>query len=233
LRGLERGGYLSQREATYAQHNHPLHPLKGERYQLVQADIRTFEPTREHLHQAPHFEAIITDAPYGCEYLELYSELSKFAAGYLVAGAACTVMTRQAHLGEIKRRLSEHLAYLWTCAYLTPGSSAPVFGRRARSNWKPVIILINGKTDLGRYHDILRDDGDDKRHHRWGQSVSGMTQIIKRFTVAGMLVCDPLCGASTTGVAALATGRLYLGIDCDPAAIQQSVRRLQAISDGA
>jgi hypothetical protein len=39
----------------------PSHPLKGERYQLVQADIRTFEPTHEHLHQAFRFDAIVTE----------------------------------------------------------------------------------------------------------------------------------------------------------------------------
>jgi len=70
----------SQRAAKYAPRNGQSHTLKGQVCQLVQADIRTFEPSHEHLLQALNYDAIITDPPYGREHLKLYSELSKFAA---------------------------------------------------------------------------------------------------------------------------------------------------------
>jgi hypothetical protein len=95
--------------AKYAPRNSQSHPLKGQVCQLVQADIRTFEPSHEHLLQALHYDAIITDPLYGCKHLKLYSELREFAARYRVSGAVCAVMMGQAYLGDVTDCLSENL----------------------------------------------------------------------------------------------------------------------------
>lgn len=90
--------------------------------------------------------AVITDPPYGRQYLALYDYLSILAARVLVPGGVCLVMTGQANLREVITRLEAHLHYVWVLAYLTPGHSTQVFGRRIKSNWKPVLYFSKGPT---------------------------------------------------------------------------------------
>ena len=47
----------------------------------------------------------------------------------------------------------------------------------------------------------------------------------------GGTVLDPFCGSGTTGLAALETGRPYIGIDLNPACILHARQRLNAIFD--
>ena len=54
-----------------------------------------------------------------------------------------------------------------------------------------------------------------------------LKRMIEASTREGDLVLDPFCGSSTTGVAAKALGRRYLGIDIEREYIELSVRRLK------
>lgn len=171
--------------------------------------------------------AVITDPPYGKDYLDLYDRLGLLAARVLVDGGVCLVMTGQAHLADVILRLSKHLTYVWTLAYYTPGASTQVFGRRVKSNWKPVLYFSKGSPSWEHVNDVIVSNGRDKRFHEWGQSESGMAQIIERFTVPGQVVLDPFCGAGTTGVAALRLGRRFIGIDTDARALLRARLRLE------
>jgi DNA modification methylase len=42
------------------------------------------------------------------------------------------------------------------------------------------------------------------------------------------LVCDPMCGSGTTGVAALEMGAAFVGVDIDPASCEIAAKRLRA-----
>jgi ParB-like chromosome segregation protein Spo0J len=170
-------------------------------------------------------DAIITDPPYPVEFLDCYSELSLMASKVLNRGGHCLVMCGQSHLEDVLHRLSSHLVYQWTFAYLTPGQSTQVFGRRIKSNWKPIVWLTNGKHEWEHVRDVFASDMNDKRFHEWGQSVGGMAQIVERFTVAEQIVLDPFCGAGTTGLAALALDRLFVGGDIDKERIAIAAER--------
>ncbi len=52
--------------------------------------------------------------------------------------------------------------------------------------------------------------------------------LIEAACPSGGLVLDPFCGSGTTVVAALATGRTTLGIDCNPDAIRLAQQRIDA-----
>jgi site-specific DNA-methyltransferase (adenine-specific) len=54
-------------------------------------------------------------------------------------------------------------------------------------------------------------------------------QCLAISTRPGDLVVDPFCGSGTTVVAALKLGRRAVGIDSDPASIQLSQRRIDAL----
>jgi site-specific DNA-methyltransferase (adenine-specific) len=53
-----------------------------------------------------------------------------------------------------------------------------------------------------------------------------LDRIVRAGSSPGELVMDPFNGSGTTGVAALAAGRRYLGIDVDPAYLELTRRRL-------
>lgn len=170
--------------------------------------------------------AIITDPPYGREWLPVYERLSELAERVLVDGGVCLVMTGQAHLEAILRALTSKLTYVWTLACFTPGASVQVFGRRVKSNWKPIVYLCKGKPAWEHVSDVIKSAGAEKQHHDWQQNETLMAEIIKAFSVEGQTILDPFCGSGSTGVAALDLKRRFVGIDTDEAALTSARRRL-------
>ena len=177
-------------------------------------------------------DAIVTDPPYGAEFLECYDKLAVLADHLLRDGGNCLVMTGQAHLLRIFDALEAELNYQWTLNYSTPGASTQVFGRHIKSNWKPVLWLTKGGNENEHVSDVIRSDEEDKRFHHWGQSVGGMAEIIERFSRPGDLIVDPFYGGGATGVAALGLGRRFLGIDSDPSCMGPVGARLNNIEKG-
>lgn len=177
-------------------------------------------------------DAIITDPPYPAEFIPLLSDLSRVAAQVLKPGGICAVMMGQYHLPEVYRRLSEHLDYHWTLAYLTPGGQAvQVWPRKVNTFWKPVITLTNGpRTDAPWLGDVAKSEtnDNDKRFHQWGQSESGMADLVKRLTQPGSTILDPFLGAGTTGVVSIALGREFVGCDLDAKAVANADARMKA-----
>jgi ParB-like chromosome segregation protein Spo0J len=205
------------------------HPLDGERYRVFVHDIRDGAPDI-----VP--QAIITDPPYPAEYCPLFVNLASYAAIMLPRSGSLLAMSGQANLATVYRTVMEseavssgELIYQWTLAYLTPGQSTQVFSRCVKSNWKPILWYTNGAYTGEHVEDTIRSGENDKRFHDWGQSVSGMVALIERFTVPGDLVYDPFCGGGATGVAALLTGRLFVGSDIDEACVKQTAARLAEV----
>lgn len=198
------------------------HPLEGERYRVFVHNV--CEPPPD----IPQPAVILTDPPYPEEYLPLYADLGRLAVGVLPAGGSLLAMVGQSHLPKLLST-AWGLTYQWTLGYFTAGESTQVFGRKVKSNWKPVLWYVKGTYSGEHVEDTVRSGENDKRFHEWGQSVSGMAALIERFTVPGDLVYDPFCGGGTTGVAALRTGRLFIGSDIDEACVKQTAARLAEV----
>lgn len=165
-------------------------------------------------------DAIITDPPYGKEWVPLYGDLVPFAKRVLRPGGSMLVMTGQSYLPEIYALMQDvELTYYWTAAYLILGASPPLWTKKVNNNWKPLLWYVMGNYEGATVSDVARSDQNDKRFHNWGQSESGMADIVERFTLPGDMVCDPFMGAGTTGVAAVTLGRGFIGIDIDEAAV--------------
>ena len=174
-------------------------------------------------------DAVITDPPYPAEFLPLWSELAKHAARWLKPGGILAAMSGHMFLPEVISRLGEHLDYWWTLAYLTPGGQAvQVFPRRINTFWKPILLYRNGHGDAAEWFgDVARSDVNDKRFHHWGQSESGMADLVKRLTRPGETIIDPFMGAGTTGVAAIALGRSFTGCDVNADHVETTRERLE------
>jgi len=192
-------------------------------YQVIHSSIADLKN-----HVEPNtLDAIITDPPYPEEYISTFDQLGEFANYALKDGAPCVVMTGQAYLREYLNLLSKHLTYHWTLAYMLPGSTAQIWGRQVGNTWKPVLLFSKEKFNWTFFQDSVVSPKPSKDHHEWGQSVEGFQQLVQRFSVKSGLICDPFCGAGTTGVACLKEGRQFIGADIDEQSITKTKCRLQ------
>lgn len=181
---------------------------------IVHASIVDFLPT-----VCP--DVIITDPPYPREYLPLYETLAKLSKNVPVVAVMCG----QSYLPEIYSMMSKHLKYRWTLAYLTPGGQAvQQWTAKVNTFWKPILLFGESVNWFG---DVAKSNvnDNDKNHHGWGQSESGMADLVERLTTPGQLVCDPFCGAGTTGVVSLALKRKFTGCDIDISCVNKSIDR--------
>jgi site-specific DNA-methyltransferase (adenine-specific) len=169
-------------------------------------------------------DAVITDPPYPAEFLPVFSELAHSCRDAQVPLVA--VMSGQSYLPDVMNRLCEHLRYRWTLAYVTPGGQAvQQWQAKVNTFWKPVLLFGEAEEWFG---DVAtsRTNDNDKRFHEWGQSESGMADLVERLTKPGQLVCDPFLGGGTTAVVSLALGRRFVGCDIDPAHVEKTWARV-------
>jgi site-specific DNA-methyltransferase (adenine-specific) len=170
-------------------------------------------------------DAVITDPPYPREFLPVFSELAEACKAAKVPLVA--VMSGQTYLPEVLARLCRHLRYRWTLAYLTPGGQAvQQFAEKVNAAWKPVLLFGEANEWLGDVATSKTND-NDKRFHGWGQSESGMADLVERLTKPDQLVCDPFVGGGTTAVVALALGRRFVGCDVDAKCVAQAKQRVE------
>lgn len=178
------------------------------KWHVYHGDIRTWRAPRQ-------YDFIITDPPYPKEYLELWSVLAQRAKEWLKPGGLLIAMSGQSYLDKIYNMLSEHLDYYWTASYLTPGQSASIWNKNIIPKWKPLLIYSVGEYKGKMFGDVYRSGENDKSVHKWGQSISGMSDIIAGVCLPGQYILDPFCGAGTTGIAAIEHGCLFDGLEIE------------------
>ena len=175
-------------------------------------------------------DVIVTDPPYPREFLHVYGTLAKVAQHALRDGGSAFVMVGQSYLPEVMAHLSSSLRYMWTLAYLTPGGKAvQVWDRKVNTSWKPVLWYVKGEYSGEWLGDVAKSktNDNDKDHHHWGQSESGMADLLERCSKPGDLVLDPFMGGGTTGVACIHLRRRFVGIEIDPDVCGRAEERLQ------
>jgi 16S rRNA G966 N2-methylase RsmD len=199
-------------------------PLMTDRYRLLCTDMSTTDAI-----DPESVDHIVTDPPYPREYLPCFEHLARRALEWLKPGGSLLVMSGHSYLPEVFTALAKSgLVYRWIfCALMTCGESAQIFDRHIIPKWKPVLWYTKGGCDhLPWCGDLIDADANDKRFHRWAQSVGQMEWLVRLATVPGQLILDPFCGGGTTGVAALRLQRMFIGVDIDQTAIAQTASRL-------
>lgn len=191
----------------------------NERWCIYQGDIQTWSAPRQ-------YDFIITDPPYPKEYLPLWQTLSLRASEWLKPGGLLIAMSGQSYLDEIYKALCNNLEYYWTACYLTPGQPTPLRQVNVNTTWKPLLIFRKGDYKGKIFGDVFKSDGNDKDYHKWGQSISGMYDIISKMCLPGQYILDPFCGAGTTGIAALKHGCLFDGLELEEENVKISCGRM-------
>ena len=63
--------------------------------------------------------------------------------------------------------------------------------------------------------DVCEAAIEEMRYYKWQQSEDGMMNLVKKIVKAGDVVCDPYCGAGSTGIAAIEQNCRFIGNDID------------------
>ena len=175
-------------------------------------------------------EAIITDPPYGPEYLHCWDELAAFADHALKPGGMLVAISGRYDLPTILNKLSAQLEYRWV-GNMALTAQMQEFAAKVYTHWKPILIFAKPGGEWHYINDTYTPDKEDyntaKDTHRWGQPLSVMRKLVDGFTLSGGLVADPFCGGGTTLVAAKAAGREIIGGDIDPDSVALTKKRLK------
>lgn len=94
-------------------------------------------------------------------------------------------------------------------------------------------IILQFTAGSPRYHDAATSNviqagriTADEREHQTQKPVSLMERLIRVVCPPGGTVLDPFMGSGSTGVAAILSGRSFIGIERDPSHFETSCRRL-------
>jgi predicted RNA methylase len=225
-RAMEKWGAL-QREKRLKEKMAEALPKQAKPFELYCCDIRDAHK----FVAANSIDIIITDPPYGREHLHLYDALAEFAAHALKEGGLCVVMCGVGCLPKAIEALGRYLNYVWALAYEVIGRNAKLFPLRIINGWKPILYFVKGKLpdDAPWVFDVIKSPQPEKTDHEWQQNLEAFTELVKRFTHSGMVVCDPFCGTGTTGVAALANGCRFVGLDADSEVLEVARKRLEEL----
>jgi len=198
---------------------------QGESWRMLRGDFR------ERLNELADgsVDLIITDPPYPADFIHLLSDLSKVAARVLKPQGVLVAMTGKIQLPESMRRLGEHLQYGWMYVQPLPGSGSRILARQVIQQWKPWIAYSNGAWPSSRidwHPDMLDPSFRAKDRYRWEQDPDPAKMLIHELSDEGGLVVDPFTGSGSFGVAALAMGRRFIGVEMDADRFDQAAERI-------
>ncbi|UEC01940.1 DNA-methyltransferase [Burkholderia vietnamiensis] len=104
-------------------------------------------------------------------------------------------------------------------------------------NWKQfetglvdTTASLDGKFP-GNVMDVAKPSRDEKgagNEHLTVKPVLLMEHLIRLFSIPGQVVLDPFLGSGTTGVAAINTGREFIGVEIDPDYARIASKRIAA-----
>lgn len=177
---------------------------------------------------AESVDVILTDPPYGKEFLPLWEALAPFAVHALKPGGSLLAMSGHLWLPEVLKAMQhDGLTFQWTLCLKMERSTQYMSRGITVNRWKPILWYIKPPRALGTtLNDYYDGSGMDKQHHEWGQSVGEFYQLLERIAAPGDVVCDPFLGGGTTALAAMHRGCAFIGADIDAECLATTKRRL-------
>ena len=171
---------------------------------------------------------ILTDIPYGKEFLSELDDLGRFAKEVLVEGGLLISFCGQYYLDRCYRILGEHLTYRWTLAAVWERDANVIHPLAIMSRWKPILLYSKGayRRTTGRRSDLLTMIRKEKDLHDWQQPVANIEELVKNFSDPGNMVVDSCAGAFTTAIACHNLSRRFVGCDVDEGCVRAGQERL-------
>jgi hypothetical protein len=164
-------------------------------------------------------DLIFTDPPYGSEDILLYKDLAEVAFRVLKNGGSLVTNVNHCLIPETTNFMEDAgLKRQWTFAAKLSGPFAHFHPKKVSIKWKPLLWFVKGDNtnSLDYISDFIESKSAEKATFEWEQSPIEAEHVISRLTAEGQIVCDPMMGEGTSGVAATKLGRRFIGIEINP-----------------
>ncbi|MGE3858947.1 MAG: DNA methyltransferase, partial [Nitrososphaeraceae archaeon] len=235
---LKRQELLSQLNNIQSTHN----TFQNNNFKLIYGDF--IDKSQKEIGDSS-IDLILTDPPYGQEYLSIYEELAKLAIRVLKTGGSLVFYVGHIILDQVIGIFNNfslintnplNLKYWWTLAVKHSGHHTKIYPRYVFAIWKPLLWYVKGNeannlvisNTIGDYIESIRPL---KIGHKWEQSTVEAEYIIKNFTLENQTVLDPMMGFGTTGIAALKLKRMFIGIEIDHGIFSLAYTRIENFMD--
>jgi DNA modification methylase len=184
-------------------------------------------------------DAVVTDPPYGlgfaydgyddtaealCELIDGFLPTSRAIAKRVVVTPGVTNILRYPEADWIA-------AWTW-------GTTA-TYGKLGYNQWQPILFYGEDVPGFGSVNGVLKCDRlqvggfaskDNKvvgGGHCCPKPLGFVQHLLKRFTLESETICDPFAGSGTTGVAAVLSGRSFIGIEQAPRYFDIACKRIE------
>jgi DNA modification methylase len=209
--------------------------IQGDGYTLYQGDCLEVLPGLGRV------DAVITDPPYGIAYQNKRYDICPRKYADVLAGDG------DAHVGQSlvdwAQKTNKPICVFshhrqpwrgkWRQWLVWDKGEAVGGGGDIATCWKFTweLIQVNGFEKLSGQREgaVLRFPiGQSSMSlHPTQKPLSLMIYLIEKLTQPGAIILDPFMGSGTTGVAALQTGRQFVGIELDPGYFTIAHRRIE------
>jgi len=182
---------------------------------LEDSNVKIFnEDFRNSKIEPESIDLILTDPPYGKEYLSLYENLSRFASTVLKPTGLLICYSGQIHLVEILNLLSGYLKYWW-CGFIhLKGHHQSIMNRNIWCATRPILFFVRNDFIPDKWFlDYAVSEKQDKELNEWQQNPEPAKYYIERLTDKDGVILDPFLGTGTFGVVAREIGRKFIGYE--------------------
>ena len=187
--------------------------LKASKFDVRRGDFRQV------LADVTNVSLVLTDPPYPKEFLPLWEDLGKWAAGALAEDGLLVAYSGQMYLPQVLQLLGKNLDFWWCGAVVHKGTGNltplghPV--RKVVNKWKPLVMFMKrGGVGFQRsFSDLIDGAGKQKSEHNWQQHEAEAAMLVEAFTKKGELVVDPFAGSGGFCKAAHDLGRIAVGAE--------------------
>lgn len=170
---------------------------------------------------------ILTDIPYGGDFVPQVSDLAAVAERTLAPGGLFVAYVGQYRLNEKLRLLDEHLQFCWMGASVWHGEGNFTPHLKLVSKWIPIVIYSKGHWNPAiKWIDTFRVEAREKVWHEWQRPLDEVESLIHYFSQPGDLVLDPCGGGFTTAVACHRLGRRCISCDSEKEYVLKGQERL-------
>ncbi len=174
---------------------------------------------------------VLTDIPFGKEFLPQLADLAAFAERVLVGGGLFVTYSGQYYLPQVIEAFGQHLTYRWMAMSSWDGDSNLIHPLDLASQCKPILIFSKGpwkKRD--RWGDVFFAETKEKQWHPWQQSLDEVERMVRYFSKPGDLVVDCCGGGFTTAAACFGLGRKCVACDCEKKYVVKGRERLTELA---
>jgi ParB-like chromosome segregation protein Spo0J len=187
-------------------------PRPQEAIRLFHCPLQNFERSADI--QPGTVNLVLTDIPYGREFLPQLPDLATFAQRVLAEGGIFATYCGVVDLPQVMEGIGRHLAYQAVAFSSWSGEGPLLHSTQCVVQATPVLVFSKGIwRQRTRWHNWHHNTTGEQDLHPWQKQLPDVEHWVHCFTEPGDLVCDPLAGSFTSAVACERLARRFIGCD--------------------